>query len=235
MLRQILSFVLFFCWMQAFASEWKNLKQYQKETGKVALSSSDWLTADRLKNSGIWHNANIFNLKNNGYLEYQTINQRTSFYKWYGVEIEKKGHTVVWPKMAYFISRKLHLTKNFPYNLLVNKDVKVYSYKGSEVVFNAAFTSLKELFFSSVILKGSAALHWDTSTLYKEQYVWLADLYLEMDAKTIKRLANIAKGNFLYGLVVPKSIRFKGDLSDCEDRYLYAVHTLRKYCKNTYW
>tara|TARA_R110002049_G_scaffold283548_1_gene463612 strand:- start:122 stop:826 length:705 start_codon:yes stop_codon:yes gene_type:complete len=234
-MRQILTVFIFLFWFHGFANEWKNLKQFQRETGKNVLSSSDWLTVDRLKNSAVWHSANVFNLKNNLYLEYQTIKERTSFYKWFAVEIEKKGHQVVWPKMAYFISSKLNLTNSFPYNLLLKKEVKLYSYKGSESAFNGAFKSLQDLFFSSVILRGAAALQWDTDTLYKEQYVWLVELYLEMDKKTIKRLEYIAKGKFLYGLVVPKSIRFKGDLSTSKDRYIYAIGTLRKYCKNTYW
>lgn len=234
-MRQILLLFLILFSCNSFASEWKNLKHYQKETGKAVLSPSHWLHKDRVQNTAVWHKANVFNLKNNFFVEYRTIQERTSFYKWYAVVIEDKKHEVVWPKMAYFISGKLYLTNRFPYSTILSKDVQEYSYKGSEAVFNAAFIALKDLFFAPGVLKGAAALQWDKTILYKEQYVWLAELYSIMDKKTLKRLTRIAKGKFFYGLLVPKPLRFSGELSNSEDRYSYALDTLRKYCKNTYY
>ena len=55
-----------------------------------------------------------------------------------------------------------------------------------------------------------------------------------MDEKSLKKIKRIAKGAFLYALVVPKAIRFKGNLSKAEARYNYAFNRLRVYCKNRY-
>ena len=53
-----------------------------------------------------------------------------------------------------------------------------------------------------------------------------------MDKSTVKKIERMAKGKFLYGLVVPNAIRFEGDISKAEDRFQYAMNTLRVYCKD---
>ena len=141
---------------------------------------------------------------------------------------------MLWPKMAHFISKKLRLIKAFPFNFFTKKPIKNYTYKGSENVFNSAFSDLKMLYFSKTIIKGKAALQWDKEILYKEQYLWIDAIYQTMDAKSLKTIARMAKGKGFYGLMVAKSIRFQGDISKPEERYNYALKTLRDYCKNTY-
>ncbi|SFW29158.1 Insecticidal toxin complex protein [Cellulophaga fucicola] len=234
-MRYFLNLILFLIFIDGSAAEWKNLKEYRQETGDTILTSQDWLTKDRLRNTIVWQQANSFNLTNNLFLEYQTIAERRDFYKWFALSIEEKGHKVVWPRMAHFISSKLSLTSRFPYNIVVKKDVVLSSKNGSEKVFNSAFKSLKKLYLQDKILSKEESKIWDNNLLYKEQYVWIVAIYKEMDAKTLKRLERIAKGKFFYGLVVPKKIRFKGDLTSPKDRYTYATETLRKHCENSYW
>jgi len=41
----------------------------------------------------------------------------------------------------------------------------------------------------------------------------------------------MAKGKFLYGLVLPKAIRFEGNISDAKDRYVFALEKLRVCCE----
>ena len=234
-MRYFFNLILFLIFIDGSAAEWKSLKEYKQETGDTILTSQDWLTKDRLRNTNVWQQANSFNLTNNLFLEYQTIAERRDFYKWFALSIEEKGHKVVWPRMAHFISSKLSLTSRFPYNIVVKKNVVLSSKNGSEKVFNSAFKSLKKLYLQDKILSKEESKIWDNNLLYKEQYVWIVAIYKEMDAKTLKRLERIAKGNFFYGLVVPKKIRFKGDLTSPKDRYTYATETLRKHCENSYW
>lgn len=68
----------------------------------------------------------------------------------------------------------------------------------------------------------------------KKQYEWIDSIYKTMDANNLKTLERIAKGKFLYGLVVPKAIRFIGNLSKAEIRYEYAIKVLKPYCENRY-
>ena len=216
------------------AREWKSLRVYQKETQQESLPPSDWLKCDRTKNTLVWQEANAYNLKNNLPQEYKSISQRRDFYKWLFNELNKREHEVIWVKMAHFISKKMHLMEVFPYAIFSKKDIKAYAKQGSEAVFNNVFIELQRLYNSPSILKAEKALEWDRAILKKEQYEWIDSIYKTMDAKNLKTLERIAKGKFLYGLFVPKSIRFKGDLSKAEIRYDYAIEVLKPYCKNRY-
>lgn len=233
-MKHLLYFLVFSTIQIGYAKEWKNLKDYQSETGKIELQASDWLRKDRKNNSLVWQQANLYNLQNNLPLEYQTIKERTDFYLWLFKSLEEKQMEVVWPKMAYFISNKLEITKAFPFNIFTSKDVKLYAVKGSETVFAKAFEKIQLLYFSEKILNATEAFAWDEAIIREEQYVWLQDIYNEIDAKTLKTIDKMAKGKGIYGLLVPKKLAFSGDLSDNENRYHYALNTLRPYCQEEY-
>ncbi|MCX7547516.1 Insecticidal toxin complex protein [Xanthomarina sp. F1114] len=218
----------------AYSKEYKNLKEYQEISGNAQLAPSDWLCKDRKKNTLVWQQANIYNLENNRPLEYQTIQQRTDFYLWLFKTLDKKEQEVVWPKMAYFISNKLEATQSFPFKLFIRKEVKRYATKGSQTVFGKAFPQLKMLYFSEENLTAKDAYAWDEALIDKEQNVWLQDIYNEIDEKTLKTIDKMAKGKGLYTFMVPKEVKFTGDLSDKENRYHYALNTLRPYCEEKY-
>lgn len=216
------------------AKEWRTLKVFQKTTHKESLTSKDWLSSDRKQNTIIWQNANQYNLNNNLPEEYQNIKQRRDFYKWYAWQVKLQGQNVVWPSMAYYISRKLRLTKVFPLNLLVNKSTKSYASRGNEIVFNKSFVDLKKLFDSDKALTAKEVLEWDKTLLYKEQYIWLASIYKTINPKNLKQVEKIAKGRCLYKLVVPKEIRFTGAISNAEHRYNFAIEKLKVFCEEHY-
>lgn len=211
------------------SKEWKSLKAYKKATTLQELSASDWLKHDRKKNTLVWQKANDYNLNANLPNEYNTISQRRDFYKWLNSTLKTKGHEVIWPAMAYFISNKLRLVNTFPYCIFVKRKIKNHSKKGSETVFNNMFKSAALIFNSEDILKGKSALEWDKDILYNEQYIWIDAIYKSIDRKSLKTIERIAKGKFLYGLVLSKSIRFEGDITIAKARYNYALNTLRPY------
>ena len=213
------------------AKEWKSLKSYEKASQNKALQSSDWLSLDRRQNTVTWQNANLYNLNNSLPQEYINVKQRRDFYKWFDIQIKQKGHEVIWPSMAYYISQKLRLAKAFPFSLFARKQVKNYASQGGEIVFNKSFKDLKELFFSNTILKDEFAVEWDKNILYNEQYVWIDCIYKTMDSKSLKQIERIAKGKLLYGLALPKAIRFEGNIANANDRYVFAIEKLRVYCK----
>lgn len=230
-MKQLIFILIFTISFSAFSKEWRNLKQFQKETKLEKLSAKDWLCSDRKKNTLVWQEANQYNLQNNYPEEYQTIKQRRDFYEWYYTAIQKKGHEVVWPKMAHFISNKLRLIKAFPYNIFTKRNIKTYAYQGSETVFNSAFLDMKTLYASKDILKGEEALHWDESILYKEQHEWIESIYQSIDTKSLITIERMAKGKGFYSLMVVKEIRLEGDISKPTDRYNYALNSLRDYCE----
>jgi hypothetical protein len=214
------------------AKEWKNLKQYQISTQKEQLSSSDWLASDRKQNTLVWQYANIYNLNNNNPQEYQSIIQRRDFYYWIKTNIKAKGHEVIWQEMAYYISLKLRLLNTVPYCVFISKNVKNYARQANEVIFNNAFERLKMLYFSEEILKKEAAEQWDKMMLLDEQHIWVESIYRVLDQKSIKQIDRIVKRKFLYALVIPKAMRFDGDISSPEERYNYALNTFKPYFKN---
>ncbi|APG64407.1 Insecticidal toxin complex protein [Tenacibaculum todarodis] len=231
-MKTILFLAFFIVSIPISAKEYKSLKAYEKSTQKETLSPSDWLKSDRKKNTLVWQKANVYNLKNNLSKEYLTIKQRRDFYVWYISEIEKKGHQVVWPRMALFISQKIKTMNSFPVNIFVRKSVKEYGEDGSIIVFNNVFLDLLALYKSDETLKNDAALNWDKKILHKEQFTWIASLYKTMSSKKIKRIERVAKGKFLFSLFVPKEIRFQGKIELAKDRYKYALDRLRAYCKD---
>jgi len=216
------------------AKEWKNLKHYQKATDKEYLSPSDWLKTDRVQNTIVWQKANLYNLNNNLPEEYTRIVERRDFYKWIYKELYKQGNEIVWASMSYFISKKLHLMESFPYSIGFSKKTLEYVHEGSTVVFNNAFKELNGIYNLNVSLVNNRALEWDEAILYKEQYEWIDGIYEKMNARSLKTVERIAKGKFPFGLIVPKRIRFKGDISNAEVRYHYAMNVLRAYCKERY-
>ncbi|WP_194767956.1 Insecticidal toxin complex protein [Tamlana sp. I1] len=217
-----------------YAMEWPSLNAFKKANGHGVLSASDWLKSDRKHNTIVWQHANVYNLEHNRPLEYKTIKQRRDFYMWYYTAMDNKGCEVVWPKMAHFISNKLQLIYAFPYSLFTTKSVKSYAYKGSETVFSHAFKRLKDLYVNNRVLKGAEALKWDEVMVHKEQYFWLQEIYEGIDENTLHTIERMAKGKGFYKLLVPKEIRFKTDITSTENRYDYALHVLRAYCKNHY-
>ncbi len=231
-MRTILFGLVFSVSFSIQAKEWKNLKQYQKVNLNEHLAPQDWLTSDRNKNTLVWQNANTYNLTNNKPQEYQTIKERRDFYVWIDNEFKIKGHEVIWQKMAYYISCKLRLLETFPHSMFSSKQVKDYARQGSEVVFNNTFERLIGIFDADVVLKNEEANQWDTTILHDEQYIWLEGVYKIIDKKSLIQIERMASGKFLYALVVPRAIRFKGDLSSPEERFNYAVNILRPYCKN---
>lgn len=228
--------IIFFLFLNntLYAKEWRSFRAYQKETQKEVLGFSDWLKSDRINNTTVWYQANIFNLQNNLPQEYKSIVQRRDFYKWLYELFDNRKHEVAWVKMAHFISKKMHLMEVFPYSIFIKKNIKDYAKKGSELVFDNAFKELKTLFNSDVILTSSEAKAWDKTILYKEQYQWLDGIYKEMDYKSLKTLERIAKRKSIYSWIVPKAIGFEGNLSNPEARYTYAVEVLKPYCENAY-
>ncbi|WP_418603086.1 Insecticidal toxin complex protein [Hwangdonia sp.] len=233
-MRWITFFIIIIFSNSVSAKEWRNLKTYQKTTEKQNLSPSDWLKSDRLKNTLVWQRANHYNLTHNLPKEYVNIKERKAFYMWLYNELDKKGHEVVWVKMAHFISTKLHKMESFPFDIFTSKRILGYANRGSKLVFNDAFVPLNSIYQSHKIYTGPNAVQWDKDMLYQEQYFWIAPIYKTMDERSLKKFQRIAKGTFLYAWVVPKAIRFKGNLSNAEARYKYAFNTLRTYCKNRY-
>lgn len=208
------------------------LKAYRNDSHPGHHLPSDWLIQDRKDNTLTWQRANRYNLKNNLSQEYTTFVQRRDFYKWIDSEMISKGYKVQWFKIAYFISEMLHKMEVFPFFMLSNRTILSHAHRCSESIFNLAFDDMKKLYELDVILDEKDALQWDKEILKKEQFIWVDKAVDYMDPDTIKKIEHILQGKFLYSLLVPKEIRFYGNLSNNAMRYNYALQILRPYCEN---
>ncbi|WP_141107239.1 hypothetical protein [Lutibacter flavus] len=215
-----------------FSQEWKNLKAYQNETGNTVLKDGCWLKKDRKKQTIIWKNANVFNLINNEFKKYKTIDQIRDFYLFTQQEISLKGHEVNWIHAASTIATRFSIIeKDFIRIFIIrNKEVIKFTDEGSKEVFEFSFPKLKELYFSKEILKGSIADTWDQKQAKKEQCIILEPIYKKLSKKALKKLERMAKGKGIFSLGVSKKIRFEGEIHDCNSRYNYTINKLIPYC-----
>src|SRR5207344_3450371 len=117
------------------SQEWKNLKSYQKETGKVSLTDGCWLKKDRKQHNEAWSKANVFNLSlENGNLKYETISQIRDFYIWFDLEIKKQGHEIQWIRTAGMVANQLSKMDCGFIRIFVvrNKEVVAFANEGSK-------------------------------------------------------------------------------------------------------
>lgn len=207
------------------AQEWKSLKVYRKETGQTTLQDGCWLKKDRLRNTEVWNKANLFNLAvENGNRKYSTLSEMRDFYHWFDQEIKKKGHEIKWIGIAEIVANQLsNLDYGFVRMVVVrNQEVVDFANNGCTDVLAYAFPKLKEVYFSSEILKGKTADDWDTAYGRNEQCVILEPLYKELSSKALRKLDRMAKGKGIYTFAVSKEMKYQGSIEDCESRFLHG-------------
>lgn len=221
-----LIFLYFLSTNLVISQEWKNLKSYQKKTNQSSLAEGCWLKKDRKQHNTVWNKANEFNLSvENGNLKYKTISQIRDFYIWFDLEKEKQGHDIKWIKTAGMVANQLSkLDCGFIRIFVVrNKEVVTFGNEGSQKVFAFAFSQLKELYFSNVILKGTAAKDWDRNYGMKEQCVILEPLYEKLSTKALWKLDRMAKGKGIFVFGVSKEWKFVGSIEDCKARFEHGM------------
>ena len=231
---KLLFFLLLFSVHFIYGQEYNSIRHLKKETNLSEFKNGYWLKKDRKKSTKQWHSANVFNLKvDQGYLKYRTISEIRDFYSWIDIEIKKKGHTVKGIGIAAIVAKQLSILDQrfISFFLVRDKEVIGFANDGSKKVFAFAFPYLKELYFRTTKLKGNAANHWDLERGIEEQCKVLQPLYNNLSNKAFKKLNNMAKGKGVYGLGVPKELRFSGELLDCNDRVKHAIYKVLPYKK----
>ncbi|CAM3703149.1 hypothetical protein FSS13T_18870 [Flavobacterium saliperosum S13] len=222
------SILLIFLLLQAplvTAQEWKSLKAYQKETGQATLQEGCWLKKDRTRKTEVWKKANVFNLSvDNGNLKYTTLSEMRDFYHWFDQEIKKQGHEIKWIGIAEIVANQLsNLDYGFVRVVVVrNKEVVDFANEGCARVLAFAFPKLKEVYFSSEILKGKVAEDWDNAYGRDEQCAVLEPLYKKLSPKALCKLDRMAKGKGVYTFAVSKEMKYQGSIEDCETRFLHG-------------
>lgn len=124
----------------------------------------DWTPYDRTHNTERRDDVNTYNLQlDNGYEQYETVDQRAAFYQWFSTTESARGGEVRWPsaaaRMASGVDRLLTVIFGAADDFLRD---------GNEMIFNDVFNDLHTL-RNSEPLTGYAAWDWDSKILGDEQ------------------------------------------------------------------
>jgi hypothetical protein len=231
-------FILFFFLISSigcYAQEWKNIRAYKKETGREDLAEGHWLKKDRKRNTLVWKAANAFNISNEeANLKYKSIHQIRDFYIWFDEVRKEKKHEINWVGIAAIAAGNLAKLDNSFVKIFVtnDKEIQAFAEQGSREVFDFAIPELKKIYFLEQPKVGQEAQKWDYKYGRIEQCDILSTIYNNLSDKAIKKLQKMAEGKGIYSLVIPKELKFKGDLKNCETRYDYSINTLVEYYKN---
>jgi hypothetical protein len=238
MIQKQVVFILLFYFLSndfCYAQEWKNLSTYKKEAGFSVLEEGNWLRKDRKRNTAVWKSANIFNLLNEqASSKYTNIHQIRDFYIWFDEVRKEQNHEVNWVGIAAIAAGNLAKLDNSFVKIFVtnDKEIQTFAEQGSRKVFDFAIPELKKIYFLEQLLTGEEARNWDYKYGRIEQCDILSGIYNKLSDKAIKKLQKMAEGKGIYSLVIPKELKFKGDLKNCEARYNYSINTLLEYYKN---
>lgn len=212
-----------------YAQEQRNLKSYFNKTGNLYLEDGCWLKSDRKRQNEAWKKANKYNLSvENGSTRYETISQIRDFYLWFDDERKKLGCEIEWIGIAAIAASQLSkLDDGFIRLFLVrNKEVVKFANEGSKQVFEFAFPLLKEVFFSTEIIKGKEADNWDLEYGKIEQCKILDPLYKDLSQNALRKLDRMACGKGLYRLGVPKELKYTGSITDCQTRFEHGINIM---------
>ncbi len=228
--RKIISLFLLLIFANlAYAQEWKNLRQYQKETKEAVLLDGCWLKNDRKRQTSVWKNANKYNLAIvNGDRKYKTMTQIRDFYLWFDAERIIHGHEIKWIGISAIAIGRLSKLNPWIVRVFIvrNKEVVDFANEGASKVFSFAFPKLKDIYYSTNLLKGAAAESWDRNYVIVEQCMILEPLFNNLSDKAFIKLERMVRGKGIFTLGIPKSLKFEGALNSCEARINYGFEKI---------
>ena len=214
------------------SQEWKNLKTYQRETENADLLDGCWLKKDRIRNTEVWKQANLYNLSlKNGFTKYNSIAEIRDFYLFFDEERKKLGHEIKWIGISAIVADQLaKIEIGFIRVFIVrNREVVKFAREGSEKVLNFTFPLLQEIYFSSEKISGDEARKWDEIYGMMEQCVVLDPMFNSLSENALIKLERMMKGKGIYNLGVPKELKFIGEIEDCKARFDHGIKRIPSY------
>jgi hypothetical protein len=192
------------------------------------MGKGDWKFDDRINGTDVWKNANKHNLQQKkGYKEYNSIEQRADFYKWFQHETDSKGYETNWAGAAHIVAMQMSNIHG-PFVSVMDNDIEAdviqFAEDGNKAIFENVFEKLKDL-NNGPVLKGKSANDWDKNTLTVEQRDIVGPIYKRQRPEVLKELSKMAKGKGLYEFGVPKSLRFNpnGNVNVWKQRYRHGM------------
>jgi RHS repeat-associated protein len=215
--------------------EYENADAYYKENPNGNLDGNDghWLKQHRLDNTGSWLCANEYNIRReDGYSEYNTIQERADFYAWFQYQEDMRGGETEWAAAAYIVAKQIGTMetnlKGLIPALLIGpnnaSDLISFANEGNKTIFNDVWGRLRENYLGSP-MKGSSAQLWDNETLRREQFDIVQPIYQKWSRinPNLPNLLEKASG-------IPFPMSFKGSIMNPNDRYNHGI-SLSKYSR----
>ncbi|NII83270.1 MULTISPECIES: RHS repeat domain-containing protein [unclassified Pedobacter] len=208
-----------------FFKEYEDKEAYRKDNpnGKLDGKDGHWLKSDRENNTGVWNRANETNIqKNNGYKEYENLDQRADFYRWFQSETDSRGFETRWAGAAASTVDKLKnlLGMGATITGYSNDEIKSFVKSGNKLIMDDVWGGLQNLYNGDPI-KGDAARLWDGKQLLKEQNV-INNSYWSLSNKSLTILENSLKKNYFLSKFIPGAV-FQGNLLSIQDRWKYGM------------
>lgn len=221
----MLLFFLLLSVQRADALEYPDEVAYFKANplGKHDGTDGHWLKTDRKHQNTIWHTANNTNLpKTDGFKQYQTIAERSDFYKWLQHRTDSLGFETKWSGIAAITTKKLSklLTKLPRLVGNSNKEIEAFVIDGNQLIFDDIWIDLQKLALGNC-LKGADAENWDAKLLSREQRL-IDPSYQKLSRRSLHILERLLRKENLLSKFIP-SLEFEGDLLNIKDRWIYGM------------
>lgn len=205
----------------------------EKPDGSKLYDEGDWHVSDRESDSPRWASANLYNLNHDAYDQYQTITQRTAFYRWFQRAIEAKGFETVWAGAAYVVADQMSSMDSWITKLFSSKKLIKFGNDGNKAIFDDVFDNLKDL-YNGPILTGKAAKKWDIATLTHEQRDVVDPLYQSAPKDIQKALGELASGKAIFKTIMginfgftDGELLFKGNnIMDWRQRFSHGMNVV---------
>jgi len=171
-------------------------KEYP-DSYKGQLGCGDWRESDRLNNTQVWKNANMYNTKNNIKNQYEPFSQVLAYYKWVQSESDKIGHEVKWMSGAIGLVGDLTALEKGASFLMRDSTVKLLEDLNIGIQ-NATLPFFNNLLygkFANNPLKGDAAKNWDIALVNYEQGVIAPPIYKSAPKSAIAGMNQLAGSN----------------------------------------
>lgn len=203
---------------QGFYREYNTAEEYYKDNpdGKLDGSDGHWLVSDRENKTEVWDAANKANMKKpDGYKEYENLDQRADFYRWFQSQTDAKGGKTKWAGAAAETVdnlKKLIGPLDSPLGIdISNSEIRKFVVDGNKLILDHIWGSLRDL-YSGPVLKGNEATNWDSQNLINEQHL-INPSYKKLKANSVQILNSNLKW----------FTSFKGNVLNLNHRYIYGM------------
>lgn len=177
--------------------------------GAPLRGRGDWHAGDRLRLSGTFESANLFNLAANDHAQYTRIEERRDFYRWFYNYTSALKYTTRWALAASLVANganqvaHMHPAMEGAAQLsgTITDELQGMMRIGNQVIFDNVFPKLYQLLRQAKDgpVVGGAALAADMQILAEEQSL-IQPLYASVSPATIEALNNIARQRGFAGI-----------------------------------